>query len=433
MIVICVCGAKLNISDEKITAAGVKIKCPKCGNPHLVKKPEPATSSPRADERSVPWFASSMPSAATPLVLIAHDSKVVADMIEQVVSEAGYGTAHAPDGLEALRKATDLKPQVMIVDVGLTGIYGFELCERLKGDQDTRDIKIILLSSVYGLTAYKRSPVTLYGADDYIEKHHIPDKLVSKIKRLLSGELIDTPEFPPVSKPEPAVHDRTEPEQPSRRSSPLISRKGMMVEAVQSADAGKAPEAPATPAVREKETKPVIPEFPDVMPKAPVTLDEGRKRTIAPLTPGFAAQLPGVEDVNSETMSAPTAANAKPASTKEEGIQTALRDESVLLDASFFEHEEYDAPATMAKSAVDPEEIEKARRFARLIVSDIALYNQDIVAEGLEKGTFFELLRDDITEGRSLYDNRVPETIRRMKDYYQEAFEDFIAAKKKQR
>jgi len=105
-----------------------------------------------------------------------------------------------------------------------------------------------------------------------------------------------------------------------------------------------------------------------------------------------------------------------------------------MLDESFFEHEEYDAPArTMAKSAADPEQIEKARRFARLIVSDIALYNQDIVAEGLRKGTFFELLQDDITEGRSLYDKRVPEAIRTTKDYYQEAFDDFIAAKKKQR
>ena len=134
-----------------------------------------------------------------------------------------------------------------------------------------------------------------------------------------------------------------------------------------------------------------------------------------------------------ETAPSPIVSNAKPASTKANFKEEALHDESVMLDASFFEHEEYDAPARpMAKSAVDPEEIEKARRFARLIVSDIALYNQDIVVEGLRKGTFFELLQDDITEGRSLYDKRVPEAIRTTKDYYQEAFDDFIAAKKKQ-
>ena len=150
MIVICACGAKLKIGDEKITVAGVKIKCPKCGNPHLVKKPAPEPTAPSADVLSMPWFASSTPSTAKPLVLIAHDSKVVADMIEQVVSEAGYNTANAPDGLEARRKATELKPQVMIVDVGLTGIYGFELCERLKGDPDTRDIKTGALKRTNG-------------------------------------------------------------------------------------------------------------------------------------------------------------------------------------------------------------------------------------------------------------------------------------------
>jgi predicted Zn finger-like uncharacterized protein len=434
MIVVCACGAKLKINDEKITAAGVRIKCPKCGILHLVRKPAPATAAPRADELSMPWFASSTPSADKPLVLIAHDSKVVAEMIEQVVSEAGYGTAHAPDGLEALRKATDLKPQVMIVDVGLTGIYGFELCERLKGDPDTRDIKIILLSSVYGLTAYKRSPVTLYGADDYIEKHHIPDKLVSKIKRLLSGEPSEIKPPPPVAEPVPAVHDHTEPGRAGHRTSPLVRKKGMTVESSPTTEAAKTPEVPAAPAVREREKKPVIPEFPDIMPKAPVTLDKGQQRTIAPPTPGAGAQPPKAEEVIPGTVPAPTAATEKPSPTKVVSKEAAVQDESVMLDASFFEHEEYVPPVRhVEKAAVDPEEIEKARRFARLIVSDIALYNQDIVADGLRKGTFFELLQDDITEGRSLYDNRVPEAIRATKDYYQEAFDDFIAAQKKQR
>jgi predicted Zn finger-like uncharacterized protein len=432
MIVICACGAKLKINDDKITAAGVKIKCPKCGNPHLVKKPAPATPAPRADELAMPWFASATPSLVKPIVLIAHDSNVVADMIEHVVSQAGYGTAHAHDGLEALKKAIDLKPQVMIVDVGLTGIYGFELCERLKGDPDTRDIKIILLSSVYGLTAYKRSPVTLYGADDYIEKHHIPDKLASKIERLLSGEPVEPPPFPPVAEPVAAGQEQSDPERAGQRTSPLIRRKGMLVDAPPTAKAMSSPEVSAAPDARERETKPVIPEF-NVMPKVPVTLDRGQQRTIAPMAPA-AAQPPGAAEAKRVTASELPAAKATPAPAKAKSTEASLQDESVKLDANFFEHEEYDAPpGSMANSAADPNEIEKARRFARLIVSDIALYNQDIVAEGLRKGTFFEVLQDDITEGRSLYDNRVPEAVRMTKDYYQEAFDEFIAAKKKQR
>ena len=74
-----------------------------------------------------------------------------------------------------------------------------------------------------------------------------------------------------------------------------------------------------------------------------------------------------------------------------------------------------------------------AFRLARAIVSDIALYNQETVTEGITKGTFFELLKDDIAEGRALYEKRVPEAIRATEDFYQEAFDNFIAAKKKQR
>ena len=102
--------------------------------------------------------------------------------------------------------------------------------------------------------------------------------------------------------------------------------------------------------------------------------------------------------------------------------------ESFSLDASIFQKEECDIPKV---EAADPAAVEKARRFARIIVSDIALYNQEAVIEGLKNGTFFELLKGDIEEGRDIYNNRVPELIRGQKDYYQEAFDNFIRAAKK--
>ena len=79
----------------------------------------------------------------------------------------------------------------------------------------------------------------------------------------------------------------------------------------------------------------------------------------------------------------------------------------------------------------DPEAVEKARRFARIIVSDVALYNQDAVIEGLKNGTFYELLKNDVDEGRELYEKRVPTAIKSRNDYYQEAFDNFIRAQQK--
>ena len=102
--------------------------------------------------------------------------------------------------------------------------------------------------------------------------------------------------------------------------------------------------------------------------------------------------------------------------------------ESLSLDASIFQKEECDIPRV---EEGDPEAIEKARRFARIIVSDIALYNQETVVEGIRNGNFFELLKNDIDDGRDLYLKRIPEAIRARKDYYQEAFDNFIGAAKR--
>jgi hypothetical protein len=105
----------------------------------------------------------------------------------------------------------------------------------------------------------------------------------------------------------------------------------------------------------------------------------------------------------------------------------ALMPESFSLEASIFQKEECDIPRV---NEGDPEAVEKARRFARIIVSDIALYNQAAVIEGIKNGTFYELLKTDIDEGRELYEKRVPDAILGTKDYYQEAFDNFIATAK---
>ena len=68
----------------------------------------------------------------------------------------------------------------------------------------------------------------------------------------------------------------------------------------------------------------------------------------------------------------------------------------------------------------------KARRLARLIVSDIALYNRKNVEEGVRNGNFHELLGHDIKEARTLYERRVPEEIRNATTYLDEAFAELI-------
>ncbi len=69
---------------------------------------------------------------------------------------------------------------------------------------------------------------------------------------------------------------------------------------------------------------------------------------------------------------------------------------------------------------------EVARRIARAVVSDIALYNTKKVEEGIAKDNLFDLLRDEIEEGRNYYNSRVDAEIVRNSNYYNEALVDVL-------
>ena len=90
-----------------------------------------------------------------------------------------------------------------------------------------------------------------------------------------------------------------------------------------------------------------------------------------------------------------------------------------------------DAPAC---GAARPPEDTRARgeafRLARRILSDIALLNPQAVEEGIRKGTFRQVMRDDLDEGLRLFHQQVPEEICAGRDYFEDAIEDFISDRK---
>jgi len=87
-------------------------------------------------------------------------------------------------------------------------------------------------------------------------------------------------------------------------------------------------------------------------------------------------------------------------------------------------------PTFPSSSEVNPKEIEKAKRLARIIVSDIVLYNEKKVEEGIVHGTFYELLKEEIDEGRKHYNSRVPLDIQKQRGYLEDVFEDFLKKRK---
>ncbi len=108
------------------------------------------------------------------------------------------------------------------------------------------------------------------------------------------------------------------------------------------------------------------------------------------------------------------------------GIQAGLQDKT--------QHPGQQAPASPPKQQTPSSEDAnaKARRLARLIVSDIALYNRKNVERGVREGNFLELLEQDIKEARSLYARRVSEEIRNNTSYLDEAFQELFEKTKQE-
>ena len=87
-----------------------------------------------------------MAQALAPLVLIVDDFEDNREMYAQYLRFHGYDVAEADNGQEALRQASGLRPDVIVMDLSLPGMDGWEATRRLKQDAATRDIPVIALT-----------------------------------------------------------------------------------------------------------------------------------------------------------------------------------------------------------------------------------------------------------------------------------------------
>ena len=116
-------------------------------------------------------------------VLIADDEPNQLELLSFNLMQAGFEVIRADNGQEALDKARDEKPDVMIVDWMMPLMSGVDVCRQLRADSDTRFLPIIMLSA-----RGEEGDRTLgldNGADDYMSKPFSPRELISRIKALL--------------------------------------------------------------------------------------------------------------------------------------------------------------------------------------------------------------------------------------------------------
>ncbi len=85
-----------------------------------------------------------------------------------------------------------------------------------------------------------------------------------------------------------------------------------------------------------------------------------------------------------------------------------------------------------AEVPIEPREYDEARRLARLILSDIVIYNAPKVEQGLRENNFFDVLKEEIEEGRQYYESRVPFRVRRDTEIYTETLQQFVQMKREE-
>jgi DNA-binding response OmpR family regulator len=125
-----------------------------------------------------------------PAVLLVDDDLTLLSVLSRRVERAGYVTRTAASGPAALKQLESGWPALMVVDLMMPGMDGFELCRRVK---QLADLPIIVLSAVDASEA-KVSALELY-AEDYVTKPFDPDELVARIQRVLRRASIGSPQI----------------------------------------------------------------------------------------------------------------------------------------------------------------------------------------------------------------------------------------------
>jgi two-component system response regulator ResD len=114
------------------------------------------------------------------LILVVEDEPKIREIVRAYLQRDGFSVEEAGDGEEALRKAREANPQLVILDLMLPGVDGWEVCRQIR---KTSDVPIIMLTA-RGEEADRVAGLEL-GADDYVPKPFSPRELVARVKAVL--------------------------------------------------------------------------------------------------------------------------------------------------------------------------------------------------------------------------------------------------------
>ena len=122
-------------------------------------------------------------SDSTPTILVADDEEDLRELVTYRLSRSGYNVIGAEDGQAAYELAAERTPDLMVLDVMMPKLDGYELTRRLRAEAALRSIPVILLTARSQESDIDRGFEV--GADDYLKKPFNPDELVARVRAVL--------------------------------------------------------------------------------------------------------------------------------------------------------------------------------------------------------------------------------------------------------
>lgn len=118
-------------------------------------------------------------------ILVIEDDPLTASLVEMTLSTEGYQVLTAPHGFQGLKMAQETPPDLILLDLMLPGLDGFEVLNRLRADPQTAGVSVVILSAKDQLS--DRQFAERLGADAYLTKNYDREELLDLVRSLLHG------------------------------------------------------------------------------------------------------------------------------------------------------------------------------------------------------------------------------------------------------
>ncbi len=119
------------------------------------------------------------------LILVVDDEPEIVQLVSRMMEGRGHRVSVARDGQEALAAVERERPDLIIIDLNLPKLDGFEVTKRLRAADATRDLPIVMMTAAFPTVADADRGITV-GADEYVVKPFLREVLLHNVERLLA-------------------------------------------------------------------------------------------------------------------------------------------------------------------------------------------------------------------------------------------------------